>query len=68
MNPVERMQQLKHILDLCRQAAKEHAIAAKTVIEHYPSYAVIHAQNAQVIPELYKEMFSSTPWEHLNAS
>ncbi|XP_067937169.1 peroxisome proliferator-activated receptor delta-like isoform X2 [Watersipora subatra] len=61
-DPTQRLQELNSLLQILQKAAKEHAAAAKTVIEQYPQYAAAHAQSAQVIPALYREMFSSTPW------
>jgi len=62
------MRELTTALGYCQQAAKEHAAAAKIVIEKYPSYAASAAQQVEIIPQLYKEMFSNTPWKHWDIS
>ncbi|KAF6040142.1 hypothetical protein EB796_001535 [Bugula neritina] len=67
-NPTKRMRELTTALGYCQQAAKEHAAAAKIVIEKYPSYAASAAQQVEIIPQLYKEMFSNTPWKHWDIS
>lgn len=65
-DPSARLNQLHQLLDWCKEAAKEHAVAAKSVVMKYPNMAAISAKNMEIIPELYKEMFSTTPWEHSN--